>query len=643
MEDRHLKRIGLLFTLLVMYFSCYALEFVSGSGNHVAYDSLNLRERHFYYHNNSDDQHWYGTNKWAVRFDFAAVYPTIANCQFNIQKAVVFFPAINDSVKIEFFSDLAGQPLSRLALINAYVNSPTMEFTIPHPISVSVVWMIVTYNTTQNGPYISASIGGGTKSFYWNTNAPTPYFQNMALAGYNSEFLFGVKGWFVFNHVDLELYSFNLTGDISPGRTVRPEFVIYNYSSQTISSAQIELTLSSPNPEYSVQDTIFIVRPLLPQSELVVTITTPEYLSYSYELPPYPSQVKVRAVLSSEANAADTLFNNTRTIYYESFADTLRVKPVENFLRFQQSENIWISQSDIENEVINYFPVINEPFYSAGVTNRFNWYGFSGLPMTVVGGNRNITGFSNFYITQLTAFVAELNDRKTFLSQSQVDLQLPNPPTEFWVQLTLRNHQTYMFYSSVDPSLVMQSRFFAALVKRENIGSTQRNIFKRWGAFADTIGTALNIDQTWTKQFSVSLQDITLDELNTNYLIIYWLQHQTSKKIIYANSFNLEEIVSADDPTAVPESRILLHPNPVKFGSDVFVKFPKFTASQVSLTIFNIKGQMVKREILYPKNSEIRIPSDSLPAKGIYLLNISTKDKSVSHSPKSKTFKLVVL
>ncbi|MFO7659729.1 MAG: T9SS type A sorting domain-containing protein [Candidatus Cloacimonadaceae bacterium] len=636
-KDRFIKALIMTALLITAVLPLLCIDFVPGSGADISAGFNQDRERAFFYHQNTDDQHWYGTGKWAVRFDFAAVYPTYTVSDFVINKVRVYFPMIPTSavpVSIEIFSDSGNAPGALLSSVTADITSHWMEFTLPQTVTTELAWVVVNCATAANGPYMSASVGGGAYSYYWNTNTPTHYFQNMQTAGYSSELLISVVGRFELSDVDLELSAFDLKPDLIPGRTVTPEFTIFNNSSVAVLLPHITLSVTSPNPDFSVQDTIAIYQTLPPYSELTILYDNPEMLPYEIQLPDFSTQLKVRAVLKSEHDLADTLFNNTITKYYSCYNDSLPVRLVENFVQYNAAQNLLQTQDNIipaDVFVLNYFPLVADAFYSAGAVQRFNWYGFLGYPITVTGGDDRITGFLlNNYADRFQAAVDEVGEQKTFLQQDNATAKLVSPYNTLQLRLSLRNPQSYVYTGGADPSPVLQSRFFAALCRKVSFYDAERLVFNRWGAFADTIGTAIALEQSWIKQFSINISDIGVDSLLANYELFYWIQHNTSKQIIYANRIDMNSVVSNDDETVpqVPFS-LVLAPNPLALGTDLQIKLPAQSKAKITnLSIYNLKGQLLQQNKPLLRNDEYFVDMQQLKSAGIYLIRFDLTDKN---------------
>ncbi len=647
MQNRAIKRLLLLLVLIILsILPIYSIDFEYGSGADVSLSSGQTRDRDFYYHNNTDDQHWFGATQWAVRYNFTAEYPSYETSQFVVKKVKVYFPIISaTNATVTLYSDVLAPLDSSLVSVTNSVTANWMEFTLATPQTVNAVWVVVTYTTADNVAYISSSIGGGSHSYYYNTNVPNPYWQQMAGVGYNSEFLVSVTGNFHLSEVDLELFSFQLKPEISPNSDVRPEFVIYNNSdADTIRTATIAYTLSSPNTAFSVQDTIIVLSEIMPRAELRVAFDNPDYHEYINTLPEYPTQIKLNAVLHSEYDSTDPTFNNTITKTYNCFNESMPVKLIENFVRSNSvpSQNLLNTQFSLISgtaKLINYYPTISDSNYTTGAVQRYNWYDFSGLPMTAIGGDEVITGFlPESYPSTFTSAMAELDAQKTFLHQSSDSLFLPSPYNQLKVSLVLRNPSTYLFS---DPTLGSQCRFYAALCKKTT--SPQKYIFAKWGAFSDTLTTFYAIESTNQKRFSVTLGDISLDELNADYVIVYWIQYISSKEIIYANVIPMGQVVAATDEflPVVPLS-IVLSPNPVNIGQDLKLTIPaSYSKSFIQYSIYNVKGQLVKHSSIEPGAKSV-LPTADIKAAGVYLIRFSLADKHNQGCPATITKKILL-
>nr|MBP7195227.1 hypothetical protein [Candidatus Cloacimonadota bacterium] len=150
-------------TLLLMLVSLTAISYHPGSGRIV---DTSQRAFHLAYHTSSDDLHFYGSADWAVRFDFANYYlPNLTERSFRIDALRLWFPQTGDSVKVKLMTDVDGQPgLPQLADLRVPVGTNQLVLTLPEPVTVQLVWLLVEYQTNLANRFVPASRGGGTRS-----------------------------------------------------------------------------------------------------------------------------------------------------------------------------------------------------------------------------------------------------------------------------------------------------------------------------------------------------------------------------------------------------------------------------------------------------------------------------------------------
>lgn len=614
-----MKHSLILAAILLICASTFAISSLPGTGESVP----TPRQYDFQYHTGSDDLHFYGSMQWAVLFDFDEVYPTQSLSQFAIESALIWFPSLGDSAKVELFTDGNGQPVQRVAQARAQVNQNMMEFDFDTVIQTERIWMVLTYNTTINGPYVSASTGGGTHSYYLNQNYDVPFFQNMANAGFGCEFLFGVRGNFLLSTEDLELVDFSLVGDMQPETELRPEFTIYNHSSQTVFNSQINLQITSPaSSEYSVNANIQITNPIPAHGSLTVTSEHPQYSSYVYTMPRDPLQIKVTAILSSEIDAADTLFNNSITKYYHIFSHNSPIRLLENFVReyhITQIADYQTPQMTDDLRSLYYFPILQDSLSLVGAYQRYQWYSLFSIPVSVYNGQGRLTGLSSSYPTQLEALIDA--NKKTFISQNTCSLTLPSQGENLEIRINLTNSDTHLFNTNAEPNLIQSSRLYAAFFKKHNFNGRELYVLNRWIAYADTISSLNSPGQFLEKLYNTSLSNLDLEDLTQNYRLYYWIQSNTNQEILFAAQQTFQSFLSNQDELVTAPS-LRIYPNPASRSANLQANWDKdYKATR--LAIFNLRGQLLAEytDQIYDKDN-ITLPRELFPSSGIYFLRI---------------------
>ncbi|MDD3632698.1 MAG: T9SS type A sorting domain-containing protein [Candidatus Cloacimonadaceae bacterium] len=607
-------------TVLLFVSFSFALDFVPGSGSQVI--SEDCKEYSFGYHQGTDDYHFYGSDKWAVFFDFASVYPAAEISQFITSKALIYLPQTGDSIRVELFSNEFNHPGTLLTWNKVPVSSNWIEVTFPQTVQESSLWLVVTYSTSFTGIYVSASQGGGEHSYYSNTNVPqAPYYQSFASAGFNAELLFGLAGEFVLDSqiIDLELTNFDLEGIIEPGQTVAPTFAIYNHSGIPITDATINLNVYSPDPDFAFFDEIPIPETIAPLSLYEFNNQNPAFFEHQFVLPERPLQLKLRAALVSSHNDNDPQANNVRLIHRFSFADSYPIFLIENFLRWQNVSQITWSQDQYsfpQFHILNYFPILGDTLSSIAAQNRFNWYHFNSLPRTVVNGDLRINGFSTNYGDQFVQLCTQAQNYKTFISSADFSIINEDHTDQLYATLTLNNAHTQLYSSVVEYDIVNSSRLFVGLFKKQTFNEGERWVIDRWIVQNQPLNGSLNADQSLTINFFIPLNNISLSELEQFYRIYYWLQLQDSGKILYSSYSEFSNFVAVqDENNFVP--RLIIFPNPLHPGE--LMKVSINNGKQIGrVQIYNLRGQKIKD--FYTSQSEITITADQFPVNGIYFL-----------------------
>ena len=625
--------------LLGLAVACFGLDYVPGPGHAVP--TPESREYDFAYHNGSDDYHFYGSNIWAVRFDFHAVHPGLALCEFAASKALLYFPQTGDSVLVQLFTDTAGSPGTELSQVRAAVNSNYLELDFPQAVQSDSLWMLVTYATNFGNRFVSASAGGGTHSYYWNTSALNPYFQSLASAGYSAELLFGLAGDFVLSNPDLELADFDLVGTVKPRQVVYPSFRIYNHSDAPILDAVVCLNVYSPSPDFAFFDPITISDPIPARSFYQYDSASAGYSDHQIFLPDQPMQIKLRAALTSGIQDGDPQANNVQVINRFCLDDTYPVYLTENFLRWADAPAILAFQGQYdfpEFHTLNYFPILSDTLGNIGAQTRFNWYGFNALPKTVISGEHKISGFGAAYGTQYSQFCAESLAQHTFISSSNCRFTYTELTDILEADLTLTNDNTLLYDIATEYNLVGNSRLCIGLFKKVEIGSDTRYVLSRWIRHAAALESPLGMGQSLTVSFSLSLSELTLAELAADYRIYYWLQLNDGGRILYSAWQDITDVVSAQD-ALIRQPVLRLSSNPLMQGQTMKVSLSN-GQDILSLRIYNLRGQQLLG--LERPSRTVSINAGQFPTSGVYLMRASfrsTDGRIISQTKKINIIK----
>lgn len=623
--------------IILMLFAAASLMAISclpGSGQSC---EQNTRDYHLAYHRFVDDFHFYGSDSWAVRFDFANYYyPNLQDLGFTIHSLRLWFPQTGDSVKVRLLSDEEGMPaLPEIAAYTAYVNANDLSIPLSEPITLQRMWMIVEYESFINGPYVSASSGDGSHSYYLNTSMGTPFYQSLAEAGFNAELLFGVSGEFVMLS-DLRLMSLSLVGGYKPRETVYPSFVIHNHSDQYIHDLSINLSLSFPLASENITRTINLDQSIPPYADFVWDGLQPGFSNFGMTIPEQPMQARFRGSIIPPENTDNYAPNNTIDRYYYSFTNHAPIHIVENFFRSSNAaailnqEKAAIIDGHFEDiHLLNYFPILADTLSSSAAMNHFSWYKFNTLPRVVLGGDSRIIGFNHGFMDNFAASCDTLSQKRSFISSSTTNVEIEADNIQ--LSFALVNDDTQLFSGGGNYDLVRNSVFFAGLFQEETFQEQSFWNLQKWIAHASPITEDLNLGD----RINIYAQMPTLGlDPQALYRIYYWVQEKNGSTVYYANMTDLQIPVGNDVQVQAPSS-FRLWPNPLKANKPL-----KIDVSDGSgmLKIYNIKGQLIHKQKV--SKQEMLLNPDIFPHSGIYLVSIqSLQDKNQKQTAKISIIK----
>lgn len=613
-------RLTLTVTLLLMLVSLTAISYHPGSGRIV---DTSQRAFHLAYHTSSDDLHFYGSADWAVRFDFANYYlPNLTERSFRIDALRLWFPQTGDSVKVKLMTDVDGQPgLPQLADLRVPVGTNQLVLTLPEPVTVQLVWLLVEYQTNLANRFVPASRGGGTRSYYLNTSMGTPYYQSFANAGFAAELLFGVEGEFI-DVNDLRLMDLSLEGEIEPGATVYPSFSIHNHSGQTLNSASLQLNLLTPDQDANQTLIIPIPGGIAPYGDFVWDASQPSYLDQAITLPGQAMQMRLRGTLSG-GPPSDVPGNNVIDRYYYTFIDTPPVHLVENFIRLSHIATVITLEDQVLGDdqfrnvhPLDYYPVLADSLSAPGAMARFSWYGSNATPLVVLGGTRRIPGFSAAFASDFTADSADLITDKSFISAGAVTSNFSGDSVDF--RFSFENTQTSLLSGTGVYDLVAGSVLCAGVFKHVIVGGMETWVFDRWITHALPLTQGLNLGETLEVELSIPRTGL---EVTSQYRTYYWIQVAGGGRVLWAGFQDLVIIPSSANDGLLPAPDLKAAPNPLRGRAELTIELAGVSAkAQNHLRIYNLRGQLVFKTTL--KGEKIQLPAAVFPASGIYFIQI---------------------
>ncbi len=631
-----MKRIIILI-LILSFQILYSINSNLADGEDV---SSPLREDLYYNHNNQHDLNWYGSDRWAVEFNFAEHYNSIDSLEMNVEGVRIYLPQVGNDITLNFFDCYNDLNSADSILTTEQVNAGNLivgwnDIPLSNPLNADTLFVVIEY-PTYSGMELAASAIDGTHSYYFEDE----YFKNMAGNGFNSELLVSVYGDMHWDFdTDLGIFDFEM---VNVDTVVYPKFKIKNNSINEIS--ELSFTYYRTTPE-SYGHNLFLEydyeldTPLPSGDEREISIETftdtlfSDYMQYNYTIQ-----------LSIQNDAISS--NNTAVYNINMFGNNCESHLVENFMKLDDynSTQIWEYQdnaeySNLDIQTINYFPFSNDyPYYQLDVMQRYNYYELGTIPISIINGTKKIFGYSE---THEAVFAEEVNSEKpkTFLSIEDIygTKDIMNGMIQYTVMV--RNDSTYLF-----SSYLANSYFHVAVV--ENLVDEDEIYGSVFRASFDEIA----IDELFynnTARFENSFN--SLAEINTineagsfeNCRLVYWIQNETTNDILLLGEidFNQFEEVGAEENDLTPEL-FLNYKNPSSCNEKIELSLTgNRNLQKPTITIYNIKGQKVvelspniKRdgETVFTWNGKDSTARST--ASGVYLLQLTDKNKSILNS-----------
>lgn len=639
-----MKRYVLL--MIVLAFSLLnAVDYHAASGRNV---KPSVRDTLFYYHTNIDDQHWFGSDSWAVKFEFNELYNDIDTLNYEADGANIYIPGLNGStpLTIKICKDSLSQPQMNDLLFSQTLQSTEIQYQawnfIPFSNSITdtTLWLLVDYPTDPTEQFISASATGGSQSYYWDGYQ----YSSMYSISYDSEFLFSLQGRIIFEGTDLDLVSVSWLGDFLPNGTIHPQFVIKNNADEQVTGSYIIPSLQSPNNELdllNIADSTICEQIDLPPLNANETYYFNFSDSLMYILTDRASQYQFGAELFSVTDSLPQ--NNSIEDEFQVYIEQTNKIVIENAVQLNDSNSNSIlsaqaSVLDTSNCLsINYFADLNdEPFFNNDSYQRFHYYNLIGFPATIVSGSEKLLGYTSGYSVQLTEFYNAALLNNTFIS-SDTCYAFYNETGNVGFSYILENTETLLF-----------DEFINDLTLRVGV---IENVENEAGIPADvniSVFTYLiTEDDAVQFLYSSTISDTVLFNMNDDYTtitnnpdnceVIFWLQNDETKEIFYVNKLPFTEfqpgLVSLEEDE-IPYTEHSLHvfPNPCKTTETMKISFSLPNTIQFAeLNIFNIKGQLVKTIIQEPASQNASFiwngknNVNKQVSSGIYLMQIKAE------------------
>ena len=624
-------RIKSLIFLLLGFQVLFGINSFRATGDDV---SSQQREDEIYFHNNQHDLDWYGSDRWAVLYDFDTFYDSIDTLFVRVDGVKIYLPEIVSNIDIKFWDQPENTDVaeSLLASVSLPVSSQVIgwnEIDLPTPITEDTLWMVVEF-PTYDGQEIASSAIDGTHSYYYEDGI----FKNMAANGFSSEFLFSLYGEIQWEFTtDLAISNLEM---INLGDTLYyPQFTLKNNSNLSQSEINLNYTCIAPaESEFSkIIDYDLILDPALASGEEreIVLIAVQDSLLEVASM--YQVSVSIE-------NANDEFSeNNLAEFQFDTFNKTNTSHFVENFISLDNygSNQIWdyqIAHPDATSpvQITNYFVYSPDyPYYVNSAMERYHHYNLGGIPASIFNGVNRFIGYNNSHDEIYADFVSnEKPDNFISLGEIIGTKDVNNGSIE--LSLTLINDSTYVFAEYLAATEIN----FIIVENLPNEANIFGDIFRADIESIPITNLTFGRSETYTTSFNTYslIEPLTGENDFSNCKIIYWVQNPNDNKIFTSgeidfNSFG--EVGTSDAEIAHIPAISYLNPSNCRENLQITLEAQRSIESP-QIYIYNIKGQKIAQldnniqrdgEYIFSWNG--RDTSGRFTASGVYLMQVIDK------------------
>ena|GEM_PF-2955390 len=599
-----------------------------------------------YYHSNTNDLVFYGTNKWAVNFivnELISFPPTDSvYARFWINEINIYVPQNAFNVIISLHENAVpqhdvpiAQPGHELFSTTTNLSEGWNSIPLGEERSIFNGWVVLEFTNSIPESGVSASFGDGKYSYYYDAfDNHTGLFRNLGNIGFHADFLFTLVGSFDRPIIILEIHDFQVPMDISFDEPFLPLFTIKNNS--TISARDVYFNLTLRNATV-INDSIFVATEMLPGEEIYSKNIDFNGMTLPHEYAQYQLALSVGGAVQGE----QLLLGRSLASYISVFEQKKEKGLLEVFAISRETitetvlEHVTTKTNPDSLDVLLYFANSIDPLHTWGAYQRHIQYRHQGFQHTYFNGNLGLNNFSDIHFFEKIQknYNLSLSD-KTFLNSYGFDASVDDDiHLDMWVDLV--NQKTTML-SIIGDDII----FNAAFVQPINFNNKQIKMMTQY-ITNGVAGYAVNFPKgdSLTLQMSFPLYNIDLLEDNklNDLEVFVWVQRKATNTIYYHEFFSLSQV---DFPTEIPGTKdtvpsLLLYPNPVAHNDVLNINFINSKEQKdLKISVYNIRGQrLVSRDII---DASVPIRSLNLTTSGIYFLKVSWYEDGKQHNQINK-------
>ena len=598
---------------------------------------VNSSGQELYHHSYTDDLAFMGTDRWGVNFiidDMFSFPPADSvNVNFIVDFINVFSPQPVSDVTISLHANavpqhdvIVTQPGVVLFTMETYLHTGWNSIALTSETPIKNGWIVVGFAGQNTDIPVSASLGGGAHSYFFDRFSPTAgTFRNMRNNGFQADLLFHLVGRFDRDILMIDILDFSVPTFISFTEPFFPSFNIRNNSTLSAKNVYINLSMNNPNAGFSYSETIQV------SSEMSAgQIISSEMINFQGVILPQ-SFAQYQLSIQTGCDREDNLFLGQTVSGYTNVFEHQRDKVLlEVFTLSADSFNERLL-SHLENEtdsekldVLFYFANSIDNLHTWGAYQRHIQYQQQGFQQTYFNGylrNRNFVD-PDFFSKFQENYLLSLSD-KTFIKSTGFEAFIEDDVNLF-IDIHFINENTNLLS-------ITQNDFIlnAAFVQPFTLFDKEIKMLTQYitnGAFGITLNLTPTGETNTDIYLAFPIYNISLLPGNdfNDLEIVVWINRRATKEVYFHEIHSLKDVEFPEhiDPNNPPSPQIRLYPNPVGIGDVLNIDFINSKEQRdINVTVYNIRGQrVVSRNIPEPSFS---IDSLNLKVSGVYFMKVS--------------------
>ena len=626
-----MNRLLLLFLLSILLLPLFSIEYFGSTQRSVHNESKN--GQNLYYHSNSEDYIFYGSNKWAVNFKVNNIIEHPDADTFLVNGLNIYLPQSVNNVRVYLHDNYLSQPGNILYNLTTNLLQGWNYIALPEQKPVVNAWLVLEFDTSENGHWVSASNGNGLNSYYYDRfDNNAGLFRSFGLNGFKADLLFNLVGSFNSPILMIDILEFSNPYSLRPRELYLPRFKIKNNSPFPVRDVYVKLNVSNSNIHFSITDSLYIASEMAVNQE----IDSRDINFSGIELPEIYAQYEVSLITGCNpqgyALLKKTKYTDINLFEFDKAKSLLEVfsytgDSVANDLMNYIDRSVNKDSVD----VVYYFPNSIDPWFTWAAYHRSLQYLHQGNQHTYFNGDLRVSNFADldFYSLFDNAYNLSIKD-KTFITARDFSVAL-NENNYLNIGIEFENQNTSILNKYQNSSFLNLA--FAQKVSYNNKNITLITQYITTG-FS---GTSVILPKGSSESFNYTYAIYNIDLLEGNRLedifIFAWIQNRLNKKIYFYDFLSLADINYTDNINILPSNSddVVLYPNPVNLQDNININFINTkTANSIKISLYNVKGQKVMSQDL--QEHKIDVKSLNINSSGIYFLRVNWLDEGKQNS-----------